>query len=75
MNMDKEIDILLIDGDHSYEGVKADYERYVPFVKKGGLILIHDVCNHGAVKRFWKELKDGIVLPLSFRGMGIIAKK
>ncbi|WP_416876865.1 FkbM family methyltransferase [Litorimonas sp.] len=35
-------DILIIDGDHSYAGVKADFVNYAPFVKRGGYILIDD---------------------------------
>lgn len=38
----KPIDLLFIDGDHSYEGVKADYENWAPYVKKGGFIAFHD---------------------------------
>jgi predicted O-methyltransferase YrrM len=37
------IDILFIDGDHSYTGVKKDYDTYSEFVKTGGLIAFHDV--------------------------------
>jgi len=52
-----ECDILFIDGDHSYEGVKKDYINYSPLVKKGGLIILHDVCNiNCGVPDFWKEL-------------------
>jgi len=75
---DREIDILLIDGDHSYEGVKADYERFEPFVKEGGIILMHDVLwfHKGAIKFFWDEVKyPKSVLPLSKSGLGIIYKK
>lgn len=42
VNWDKQIDVLFIDGDHSYEFVKAELEKYGPFVKKGGVILFHD---------------------------------
>lgn len=35
-------DVLIIDGDHSYAGVKADFVNYAPFVKRGGYILIDD---------------------------------
>jgi len=38
-----EIDLLLIDGDHSREGYRADLERFYPMVKPGGLILSHDI--------------------------------
>lgn len=38
----KQIALLFIDGDHSYEGVKKDTLSWEPFVKKGGTILFHD---------------------------------
>lgn len=49
-------DLIFIDGDHSYEGVKSDYE-----VTKdhGRIFAFHDIVNNvcpGVVK-FWKELK------------------
>jgi len=58
----KEIDVLFIDGDHSYEGVKQDFEMYAPLVKKNGIIVFHDIvvipsdqtCN---VNKFWEEIK------------------
>jgi len=39
---DLKIDFLHIDADHSYEGVKKDFELYSKIVKKGGIISIHD---------------------------------
>lgn len=38
----KKYDYILIDGDHSYEGVKRDFDNYAPFVKNGGLIIFDD---------------------------------
>jgi len=38
----KEVDFIFIDGDHNYKAVKNDFEDWLPHVKKGGLILIHD---------------------------------
>jgi len=73
----KEIDVLLIDGNHSYEGVKADYERFEPFVKEGGIILLHDVlwAHKGVVKFFWDEIDyPKSALPLSKSGLGIVYK-
>jgi tRNA A58 N-methylase Trm61 len=39
---ERELDVLSIDSDHSYETTKYEIERFWPFVKSGGLILMHD---------------------------------
>jgi hypothetical protein len=67
------IDLLFIDGDHSYEGVKRDYELYSPLVRPAGLIAFHDInpdhreragveCpeDSGQVYLFWRELAGQI---------------
>lgn len=36
------IDLLFIDGDHSYEGVKKDFELYSKLLSDNGLIILHD---------------------------------
>jgi len=36
------IDLLIIDGDHSYEGVKADLSIWLKHVKPNGLVFLHD---------------------------------
>lgn len=36
------IDYLHIDGDHSYEGVKKDFELYSTIMSENGIITIHD---------------------------------
>lgn len=59
----KELDYLFIDGDHTYEGVKQDFEMYSPMVRKGGLIVFHDIAEHPGsecqVDKFWHEVKEG----------------
>lgn len=35
-------DLVFIDGDHSYEGVRADYEHWAPHIRSGGRLLFHD---------------------------------
>lgn len=37
------VDVLFVDGDHSFEGVLHDLETYSKIVRPGGLILAHDV--------------------------------
>jgi len=39
---DIKIDFLYIDGDHSYEGVKLDFELYSTILSDNGVIIIHD---------------------------------
>lgn len=58
----REIDFLFIDGDHSYEGAKMDFEMYGALVKKGGIVAIHDMVTHlpevgCEVNKLWEELK------------------
>jgi len=36
------IDLLFIDGDHSYNGIIKDFKNYFPFVNKGGYIVFDD---------------------------------
>lgn len=42
VRQDIKIDYLHIDGDHSYEGVKKDFELYSEIISKNGIITIHD---------------------------------
>lgn len=61
---ERRIDLLFIDGDHSYGGVLSDFRMYAPLVRPGGLIALHDICvtpmNSGRgfdVGIFWQELR------------------
>ena len=42
IRQDIKIDYLHIDGDHSYEGVKKDFELYSTIMSENGIITIHD---------------------------------
>jgi predicted O-methyltransferase YrrM len=46
----EKIDLFFIDGDHSYEGVKADFELFRPFLRPTALIVFHDTM--------WEYLRD-----------------
>jgi len=54
------IDFLFIDADHSYEGVKRDFELYSPLVRPGGIVGFHDVSGEAwpGVATFFSELTD-----------------
>jgi len=59
-----DIDILHIDADHSYEGVKRDFDLWSNAVRPGGVVLFHDINSFPeGPGRFFKELegkKDSI---------------
>jgi hypothetical protein len=42
VRQDIKIDVLFIDGNHSYEGVKIDFELYSKIMSDNGIIIIHD---------------------------------
>ena len=72
-------DFGFIDGDHSYAGVKADWENYGPMCK---VVAFHDIAGpvEGCV-RFWSELKASgqyrtqeFVTPGKGFGIGVVFK-
>ena len=38
----RQIDMIFIDGDHSYEGIKRDWELFVPNITTFGVVVFHD---------------------------------
>lgn len=55
-------DMIMIDADHSYEGVKMDFNLYSELVSDGGVIVLHDIIKNRfdpsiQVDRFWDEVK------------------
>jgi len=79
----QKLDLLFIDGDHSYKGVKSDFEMYKNLVKKGGVIAFHDIAasyiinpEWAGVNEFWNEVKNKyeaieIIESKKQRGFGI----
>jgi hypothetical protein len=49
-----QVDFLFIDGNHSYEYHKGDFQNYSKFVRSGGIIAFHDIF--GQYRHFWQEL-------------------
>jgi predicted O-methyltransferase YrrM len=58
----RHLDFLFIDGDHTYEGVKNDFELYSSLVRPQGIIAFHDIVKNNfdssfGVHKFWQEIK------------------
>jgi predicted O-methyltransferase YrrM len=66
----RDLDVLYLDGDHSYDGIKADFELFSPLVRPGGIIVFHDIVPDfksrygietasrvGGVPQFWAEIR------------------
>lgn len=56
------LDLLFIDGDHTFEGVESDFRMYAPLVRSGGLIAFHDIVPGpaeavGGVPAFWEQIR------------------
>ena len=84
------IDLLFIDGDHSFEAVEADFQNYAPMLSGSGVVALHDITapaltlpdgdepHDGAVK-LWHNLSK--MIPQAFAiqhgawgGIGVIPK-
>ncbi|MBS1517272.1 MAG: class I SAM-dependent methyltransferase [Bacteroidetes bacterium] len=55
------IDFLYIDGDHTYEGIKKDFEIYLKFMSDDGIVGFHDINTFKkgyGVHKYWNEIKS-----------------
>ena len=51
------LDVLFIDGSHSYEDVKLDHQKHRSSVKAGGVILFHDPMSWAPCGQYLDEAK------------------
>jgi predicted O-methyltransferase YrrM len=73
------VDLLYIDGWHSYDQTRGEYHLYRPLVRPGGLMLFDDVdlpTETREMQRFWEEVEEPkLLLPaLHHTGFGAVAR-
>lgn len=77
---DKEsIDLLHIDGEHTYEAVRHDFDCWWPKVRPGGVVVMHDSAERFHNFGVWKLLEElRRELPVSefvhSHGLGVVVK-
>jgi predicted O-methyltransferase YrrM len=83
----RSLDVLFIDGDHTYGGVREDWLMYGPLATPNGLVALHDIVPHPPEKRcevapFWQELKATVAhweiiadTRQSWGGIGVIGPR
>tara|TARA_A100001391_G_scaffold202754_2_gene193194 strand:+ start:755 stop:1267 length:513 start_codon:yes stop_codon:yes gene_type:complete len=57
------LDLVFIDGDHSYEGAKSDAVRFSPLVRVGGLLMFHDSDRTEVARVIGETLAQGNWVP------------
>jgi|SRR5215472_48785 len=76
----QKVDILIIDGDHTYNGVQNDFYMYAGLCN--GIIIFHDICEHPdpdvGVAKFYDSIKTGynhieyMTEPMDWGGIGAL---
>jgi hypothetical protein len=82
------ISLLIVDGDHSYEGVKADLDAWLPHVLKGRYVFIHDYFERpggfdgtaawtegGCARAVSEAIVDGRLISHGPTGIGILCER
>ena len=71
-----EIDVLSIDTSHTYEHTLKELAKWVPKIRSGGVVLLHDTISHptvvSAIKYFIFNKDYTFINDAAQNGMGVI---
>jgi hypothetical protein len=69
-------DLVGIDGDHSYSGVRADWDLVQPFLAPRAIAWFHDIRACEGVARCWGELRrqHTVLLETEELGIGVLRR-
>jgi hypothetical protein len=64
---DRSLNFVMLDGDHSYAGVRSDIDAWLPKLKSGGILATHDYAHYfPGLMRAWNEsFREFHVMPCS----------
>lgn len=82
------VNFLIVDGDHSYEGVKADLKAWLPHVPRKSMIFLHDFLERpggfdgiaawsegGCARAVGESIAAGEMMPVRVVGIGILCER
>ena len=72
----RSFDLVGIDGDHSYAGVRADWDLVEPFLAAHAIVWFHDIRACDGVARCWGELcrSHTVLLETDELGIGVLRR-
>ena len=65
-NLEGKVDVVFIDGDHTYNGVWQDIQMSRIFCRPGALMVLHDIVSSEGVYRAWRKcVKENLLKPIA----------
>lgn len=76
LDVDQPLDLLFIDGNHTFESSFGDYRRFAPLVRPNGLILFDDTKLNEGMASAWSRITEPKIelAQLHYMGFGVVVK-
>ena len=70
------VDFLMVDASHEYDDVRADLAAWLPFVRPGAPVWMHDFTDEypGCRQAINEAIADGRLIPVEQAGWGILLR-